>query len=125
LLPEVPSHPLLFLLCVPAALPLLLLLLLPQVNQLGPTGCSSSIHLWALRHREDRSLKQQPLLAQLAVEQQQYPTPEALCAQVRPRLSLFELLVVTHEINVNQVGWLAGAACWCGNLSSKRSRSSA
>jgi hypothetical protein len=58
------------------------------VNQLGPTGCSSSIHLWALRHREDRALKQQPLLAQLAVEQQQYPTPEALCAQVRPWLML-------------------------------------
>jgi hypothetical protein len=54
-----------------------------QVNQLAPTGCSSSIHLWALRHQEDRSLKEQPLLAGLVVEQQQYPTPEALCAQVR------------------------------------------
>jgi hypothetical protein len=64
---------------------------LTQVNQLGPTGCSSSIHLWSLRHHEDRSLKQQPLLAQLAVEQQQYPTPEALCAQVRCLLLLLGL----------------------------------
>jgi hypothetical protein len=66
-----------------SAEPACLCWLLPQVNQLAPTGCSSSIHLWALRHQEDRSLKQQPLLAGLAVDQQQYPTPEALCAQVR------------------------------------------
>ncbi|WIA41510.1 hypothetical protein OEZ86_008881 [Tetradesmus obliquus] len=52
------------------------------VNQLGPTGCSSALHLWALRHVGDRSLKQQPLLAGLEVAQQPYPTPEALCAQV-------------------------------------------